>query len=41
MYLLELLNALGPAAEDFVVAGALAIKFVVVQPCATKDVDFF
>lgn len=39
-YLLELLNALGPAAEDFIVAGAQAIKFVVVQARATKDVDF-
>lgn len=39
-YLLELLNALGPAAEDFIVAGAQAIKFAVVQARATKDVDF-
>jgi hypothetical protein len=39
-YLLELLNALGPAAEDFVVAGAQAMKFTVGQARATKDVDF-
>ncbi len=39
-YLLELLNALGPAAEDFVVAGAQAMKFAVEKARATKDVDF-
>jgi hypothetical protein len=39
-YLLELLNALGPVAEDFIVAGAQAMKFAVVQARATKDVDF-
>jgi hypothetical protein len=39
-YLLELLNALGPAAEDFIMAGAQAMKFAVVQARATKDVDF-
>jgi hypothetical protein len=39
-YLLELLNALGPAAEDFIVAGAQAMKFAVGQARATKDVDF-
>ena len=39
-YLLELLYALGPAAEDFVVAGAQAMKFVVEKARATKDVDF-
>lgn len=39
-HLLELLNALGPASEDFVVAGAQAIKFAVAQARATKDVDF-
>ena len=27
-YVLELLKALGPAAEDFVIAGAQAIKFM-------------
>ncbi|MGB2678392.1 MAG: hypothetical protein WAN12_15005 [Candidatus Acidiferrum sp.] len=39
-YLLELLDALGPAAEDFVVAGAQAMKFAVEKTRATKDVDF-
>ena len=39
-YLLELLDALGPAAEDFVVAGAQAMKFAVEKARATKDVDF-
>ena len=39
-YLLELLNALGPAAEGFIVAGAQAMKFAVAQARATKDVDF-
>jgi hypothetical protein len=39
-YLLELLRALGPAADDFVVAGAQAIKFAVEKARGTKDVDF-
>ena len=39
-YFLELLDALGPAADDFVVAGAQAMKFVVEKARATKDVDF-
>ena len=39
-YLLELLDALGPAADDFVVAGAQAMKFVVDNARGTKDVDF-
>ncbi len=39
-YLLELLSALGPAAGDFVVAGAQAIKFAVKDARGTKDVDF-
>jgi hypothetical protein len=39
-YLLELLDALGPAADDFVVAGAQAMKFVVEKARGTKDVDF-
>jgi Nucleotidyl transferase AbiEii toxin, Type IV TA system len=39
-YLLELLAALGPAAADFVVAGAQAIKFAVPEARGTKDVDF-
>ena len=39
-YLLELLAALGPAANDFVIAGAQAIKFAVQDARGTKDVDF-
>lgn len=39
-YLLELLRALGPAADDFVVAGAQAMKFVLERARATKDFDF-
>jgi hypothetical protein len=39
-YLLELLDALGAVADDFVVAGAQAMKFVVDKARGTKDVDF-
>ena len=39
-YVLELLHALGPAADDFVVAGAQAMKFMVKRARATKDIDF-
>jgi hypothetical protein len=39
-YLLELFNALGKAREDFVVAGAQAMKFMVEKARGTKDVDF-
>jgi hypothetical protein len=39
-YLLELLHALGPASDDFVVAGAQAMKFMVARARATKDIDF-
>jgi hypothetical protein len=39
-YVLELLAALGPAAKDFVIAGAQAIKFTVQDARGTKDVDF-
>jgi Nucleotidyl transferase AbiEii toxin, Type IV TA system len=39
-YVLELLAALGPAADDFVVAGAQAMKFTVADARGTKDVDF-
>jgi hypothetical protein len=39
-YVLELLAALGSAADDFVVAGAHAIKFAVAKARGTKDVDF-
>jgi hypothetical protein len=39
-YVLELLAVLGPAADDFVVAGAQAMKFTVAKARGTKDVDF-
>lgn len=39
-YLLELFAALGPAVDDFVVAGAQAMKFTVQKARGTKDVDF-
>lgn len=39
-YLLELLAALGTAADDFVIAGAQAMKFTVDKARGTKDVDF-
>jgi hypothetical protein len=39
-YVLELFQALGPAADDFVVAGAQAMKFMVERARATKDIDF-
>ena len=39
-YLLELLDALGPAAQEFVIAGAQAMKFMVQRARATKDIDF-
>lgn len=39
-YVLELFQALGPAAESFVVAGAQAMKFHVPEARATRDVDF-
>lgn len=39
-YVLELLQALGPAATDFVVAGAQAMKFMMEGARATKDIDF-
>jgi hypothetical protein len=39
-YLLELLQALGSAADDFVVAGAHAMKFAVQKARGTKDVYF-
>jgi hypothetical protein len=37
---LELPAALGPAADEFVVASAQAKKFAIAEPRATKDVDF-
>ncbi|MCL5287367.1 MAG: nucleotidyl transferase AbiEii/AbiGii toxin family protein [Acidobacteria bacterium] len=39
-YTLELLAALGPVANEFVVAGAQAMKFTVQGARATKDIDF-
>lgn len=39
-YLLELLHALGKTADDFVVAGAQAIKFIASDARVTKDFDF-
>ncbi len=39
-YLLELLHALGPAANEFVVAGAQAMKFIMERARATRDIDF-
>jgi hypothetical protein len=39
-YVLELLKALGPAAGDFVIVGAQAMKFMLAKARATKDIDF-
>jgi len=39
-YLLELLAALGPAADEFVLVGGQALKFVLGKARATKDFDF-
>ena len=39
-YVLELLQALGPLADDFVVAGAQAMKFMLQKARGTKDIDF-
>ena len=39
-YLLELLTALGPAAGDFVLAGAQSMKFAMSSARATRDFDF-
>lgn len=39
-YVLELIHALGPLADGFVVAGAQAMKFAIKQARGTKDVDF-
>lgn len=39
-YLLELLAALGPAADEFVLVGGQALKFVVAGARATRDFDF-
>jgi len=39
-YLLELLTTLGPAADEFVLVGGQALKFVMAEARATKDFDF-
>ena len=39
-YLLELLEPLGPAADDFVLVGGQALKFVLGHARATRDFDF-
>lgn len=39
-YLLELLSALGPAAEGLVLVGGHALRFMVERPRATRDFDF-
>ena len=39
-YVLELITTLGHAADDFVLAGAQAMKFVLPQARGTKDFDF-
>jgi hypothetical protein len=39
-YVLELLNALGPAGDSFVLAGAQALKFAIPHARATRDFDF-
>lgn len=39
-YVLELFKALGAAADGFVVAGAQAMKFLLREARATKDIDF-
>jgi hypothetical protein len=39
-YVLELLKALGPAGDEFVVAGTQAMKFALDGARATKDIDF-
>lgn len=39
-YLLELLSALGPAAEGLVLVGGHALRFMITRPRATRDFDF-
>lgn len=39
-YLLELLTALGPAAEGLVLVGGHALRFMIARPRATRDFDF-
>jgi predicted nucleotidyltransferase len=40
-YLLELLTTLGPAADEFVLVGGQALKFVLAKARTTKDFDSF
>lgn len=39
-YLLELLTALGPAADGLVLVGGHALRFMVPRPRGTRDFDF-
>lgn len=39
-YVLELIHALGPLADSFIIAGAQAMKFAIRRARATKDIDF-
>ena len=39
-YVIELLYALGTTADEFVVAGAQAMKFMMERARATKDINF-
>lgn len=39
-YVLELLQALGPLSDDFILAGAQAMKFMLQNSRGTKDIDF-
>lgn len=39
-YLLELITTLGSAADEFVLVGGQALKFVLGEARATKDFDF-
>ena len=39
-YLLELLSALGPAAEGLVLVGGHALRFMIARPRSTRDFDF-
>jgi len=39
-YLLELLTALGTAADEFVLVGGQALKFVLAEARTTRDFDF-
>jgi hypothetical protein len=39
-YLLELLTALGPAADGFVLVGGQALRFIAARPRPTRDFDF-